>query len=235
MITFAEVQIGSGDVCPCVRCGAPSGSPRTVADVHADYDAVREGWVYGPGPNALLTGFEPFAHPELPAVISGGAARGFERMRLRTDAGALSQGGNAAGLLSAGVRQLEVVLLGGQEAHDLLSGRPGLFDAARSGVSTFVGQAGLARERVVVTGFVSLCRHSIEDAAQAVAALGSMGAVAVQLDAVSLPDTESNSRLLDAVLETATINRVAAFVTGWRRPVGSLREAPPWRIIGAAQ
>ena len=126
MIAFAEVSIGEAPATPCVRC-APhaSAAMRPATLVLADVTAVCASWSDGPGPNVSLVGAEPFAHPELPLLVQGAVEAGCERIRLRTDAGALSAGNNAVGVLGAGVRHLEVVLLGGDAEHARRAGGQG--------------------------------------------------------------------------------------------------------------
>jgi hypothetical protein len=135
-------------------------------------------------------------------------------------------------VLDAGVRQVEVVLLGGEEAHDRLTGRPGLHAAALAGMRTFRDIAQAAGLRVFVAGRVTLCRHNAAAAAFAVADLASVGALAVHIDVGTLRASDEEG--MRAALETAAANGLAAFVTGndFRPP--RPQETAPWRDGGAA-
>lgn len=235
MITFAEVAIGSGGICGCSRCGGPAGMARSVGRIITDLEQSGSDWSAGPGPNVVFTGFEPFAHPELPAIVEAAVSRGFERVRLRTDGGALSRPGNAAGVLGAGVHQLEVVILGGPDTHDALSGRAGLFQSASAGAAAFLSEATRLGKRVAVSGHVPICRHNIAETPAAVAALASFGATAVHIDASAYDDARSEApQLIAAALETATVNRLAAYVTGWDGRIDPVFTRAPWEYVGMA-
>lgn len=217
MIAFFEVAIGDGGAAGCSECRRVARVPRPAVDVVAevrDLTAKRT----APGCDGIaFTGFEPFAHPALPELISTAVSAGFDRIRLRTDAGALASGGNARGALDAGVRHLEIVLLGDEATHDRLTACPGLHAAASSGAASFVAaarQAGLAGGSAVLTGYVPICRHNAASAPAAVAHLAALGAVAVQIDASAASERQRDAVL--AALETAAVNGIAGFVTGLR-------------------
>jgi len=199
---------------------------RPAASVLQDVTRVCDSWSDGPGPNVALVGAEPFAHPELPLLVQGAARAGCERIRLRTDAGALPSGGNAAGVVAAGVRHLEVVLLGGvAPVHDALVGRAGAFDAALAGVAAFVSAAGAAGSAVAVTGRVPVCRHNRDEVAGAVAALAAAGAIGVELAPAA--GTALDEDRLRSARETAVVNGVWLHVAG-------ARDLAPWRLVGGA-
>lgn len=183
MIEFAEVDIGTGVPSPCVRCtgGGPEARPHPASSIADEIARVAADWLRGPGPNVSFTGFEPFSHPELPAIVGAAAENGFERIRLSTDAGALAHGGNAAGVIGAGVRQLEVIVLGDDGVHDELCGCPGLLGAARAGVAAFMAAAAAQGVLVTVSGRVPVCAHNARHLPDAVAALAEMGAVFVSV------------------------------------------------------
>jgi hypothetical protein len=135
--------------------------------------------------------------------------------------------------LGAGVRQLEIVALGGSAAeHERLAGRPGLFEAARSGVGSYLAAAAGQGLSADVVGYVPACRHNVSQLPQVLAWLAEIGVSAAHLDALALKDSDQNHAWLQASLETATLNRVAAFVSGWTRPMGSLYDIAPWRVVG---
>ena len=227
MIAFAEVSIGEAPATPCVRCEPhASAAMRSATLVLADVTAVCASWSDGPGPNVSLVGAEPFAHPELPLLVQGAVEAGCERIRLRSDAGALSAGNNAAGVLGAGVRHLEVVLLGGDPStHDELVGRQGAFAAAMAGVSTFGSVAAAQGAHVAVTGRIPVCRHNRDDLLATVQALVALGAIAIQL--VELDGVELNDERLAAASQASVANGI------WLDGATGRRLGEPWRLVGA--
>jgi MoaA/NifB/PqqE/SkfB family radical SAM enzyme len=236
VIAFAEVVLGSGGVVRCTRC-TPAEPPREFLPAERILAQVREaarGWESGPGPNVAFVGVEPFAHPELPAIVAGARSSGVQRIRLRTDGGALSVAENASGALHAGVRHIEVVLLGAGPEHDALAGRAGLFADARDGMFRLREAAVALNARVAVTGVVPVCRHNLEHAAAAVAALAEAGAVAVELDVSPSAATAVGARdWLSAAIDTGTTAGVWVSVTGLAEPPGSkLHLIAPAVVVG---
>ncbi len=227
MITFAEVSIGTAAETPCVRCArATTPSMRSAASVLEEITGICEAWSYGPGPNVSLVGAEPFSHPDLPLLVQGAVQAGCERLRLRTDAGALAAGPNATGVVGAGVRQLEVVLLGGDaESHDVLVGRAGAFEAAAAGVSAFRSAAAATGAHVAITGRIPVCRHVREGIAATVHALARMGAVAIDLAPTA--GIELDVARLNAARETAVVNGTWLRLASETGALGS-----PWRLLG---
>jgi hypothetical protein len=184
------------------------------------------------GRGVALIGFEPFAHAELPAIIAALRVAGWERIRLRSDCGALTSPGNADGVLAAGATQLEAVVLGDESTHDKLSGRAGLHRAATLGMRAFTTAASTADVRAVLTGYIPLCVHNIRSSAFAVAHLAALGSVAVHLDASRLGTKDAE--YVSAALDTAAASGMAGFVTGWSAQVPRPQESVPWLIeVGA--
>jgi len=223
VIEFFEIPIGEGGVLACTRCAAHQG-PRadwpldriakqldSAAKVETDTSR-----------NVSFMGFEPFRHPELPQLISAAVESGFDRIRLQTDAGALAQASNAAGAIGTGVRQLEVVVLGDAATHDALAQRPGHFELARAGVEAFRSVAEREGVHIWVSAIIPACRHNIAVLPAAVAAAAHMGAQAVVIDASGFRVKADAEALLDAALQTGTVNRVAVSVRGW---AGSSRDS----------
>lgn len=231
MITFTELVIGTGGVAPCAQCArkdaAAVSTPVDMAEmgiaVHRPFDPGLTG--------VALVGFEPFAHPQLPAIIAALRAQGEERIRLRTDCGALITPGNAEGVIAAGVRHLEAVFLSDRVNHDRLTGRAGLFEAATRGVRAFITAAAAADARVVLTGYVPLCAHNVRTAAFAVAHLASLGALAVHVDASRAK--QGDEAHLVAALDTGAALGVAAYATGWPSPLEKPYDRAPW-LVGEA-
>jgi hypothetical protein len=233
MVVFAEIAIGTQGELACVQCSGTTrqAQPRPLEDVDAEMDAVFAQWCAGPGPNVAFIGFEPFRHPQLPPLIAAAASRGAQRIRLRSDGGALAQPGNAAGAYAAGVGHLELVLLGDGETHDRLAARPGLFESARLGAAAFAAAAA-DRSPVAITGRLPLCKHNIAVAPAAVVGLAAMGAIAVTLECSGLKQSDTNESLVAAALDTATVNRVAAYAEGWSGEVPPAHRQAPWGVQG---
>lgn len=185
VIRFARVLLGASGVLRCRRCDSATASdPRDPESILATLRSVSDSWDGGPGPNVLFDGMEPFAHPALPMMVDAARRLGFERIRLRTDAGALASGGNAQGSVQAGVRQIEVVIMGAGAEHDALSGREGLFQAAVQGVEAFREAVGAAGGHGVVSAVVPVCRHNAAGLPQTVASCARLGAVSVCIEPV---------------------------------------------------
>ncbi|MHB8740873.1 MAG: hypothetical protein ACYC62_06845 [Coriobacteriia bacterium] len=155
----------------------------------------------------VLTGPEPFFHPELPALIAACRDAGFSRIALETDAGALAAHGNAAGVLHAGVRHLWVRVLGADDAtHDERIGRPGRAAAARVGVAAYRTAALEAACPVVVTAIVPVCRHTLPELPAIVAECGTHGFDAVRLVSAG-PLPGSAASVIAAACDTGMVNR----------------------------
>ena len=61
----------TGSSCSCVHCGELPAHEFVSAEVIGSrIGGLVAKWTRGPGPNVLLTGPEPFAHPELPLIVS---------------------------------------------------------------------------------------------------------------------------------------------------------------------
>jgi hypothetical protein len=225
MIGFAQVILGSGEAVTCTSC-YPHREPtmRPAKEVLDDIAGLVASWPCGPGPNLAFVGAEPFAHPQLPQLVQAAAESGCERIRLRTDGGALAVSGNAVGAFQAGVRHVEVVLLGGESAtHDKLSGRPGLFDAAVAGIGGFTAAARAAGEAVAVTGYLPVCRHSAPHLSAMLLTLASVGAVSALVEPVS--GFELTPAGAAEALRTATLARIAIHGPG----VSPFRSGP-WAV-----
>jgi hypothetical protein len=184
MIRFVEVSIGSGPRVRCTRC-ATDDVPvtfRPAAEIVAEASGVCASWSAGAGPNVRLTGAEPFAHPELPAVITGVVAAGCRRLEIDTDAIGMRSAANARGALLSGVRHARATLLAGTEGvHDALAGAPGVFEATREGIAAFTGVATAEGLDVSVTVAIPVCRHNAHDLPATVAAAVESGADRVEM------------------------------------------------------
>lgn len=234
MIEFVEISVGSGGVVSCALCARPKERTlRAGSEIIAELDACARTWSAGPGPNFAFTGAEPFAHPDLPSLVEAGREHGAQRIRLRTDAGALAIAGNAAGVIHAGVRQIEVVLLAGDAAtHDALAGREGLFDAAIEGLGAFVSAAAAADAHVAVCALIPVCAHNLAHLPAAVSACAAAEAVAVVLQVpASLAESSAAREWIGAALDTGTVNGVWVSVEGI--PAEKLPRAPLYALAAA--
>lgn len=208
MISLAEIRIGDASVLRCAKCGTrAAATPSPLAAVQADVASASQRAEGG----VVFTGFEPFAHPELPQLIAAAADAGFARIRLRTDAGALALSGNADGALRAGVSQFEVVLLGGGALHDRLSARAGRFDAAFAGVAAVRAAAAVLGADIFISTLVPVCSHNASALAEAVQASALLGAESVLFDC---REHAPDPAVLAAALDAATVNRIAAAALG---------------------
>lgn len=209
MLEFAHIAVGTGVGLACTRCVPPvEADYLSAALVIASIQAVAEGWSGGPGPNVILGGPEPFAHPELPAIVAAAVAAGVERICLETDGGALSVPANATGVLRAGVRHLRVRLLAGEAVlADELSGLRGRTGDALTGIDAFLAAADAEAVRVTVTAVVTVCQHNLSSLPATVATLARHGLHAVRLLSTgSLPDDAE--AVLAAACDTGMVNQL---------------------------
>lgn len=229
MIGFVVIALGAGGVAPCVRCVPATRrvrAPRDTADVVGDI--VRAASSTEAAAGVWFDGMEPFAHPGLPDIVGAAADAGFGRVRLTTDAGALADPRTAGGVVGAGVRQLEVVVLGDSPTHDALSGRAGLHAAMGRGLDAFRAAAAECGGSVSVSGRVMVCPHNLGTVARAVADLASLGVHCVCVDAVNAP--RSGEPAVRAALETAAANGLAGWVAGFTGVVPRPQERAPWNV-----
>jgi hypothetical protein len=194
MIRFADVAVGTGPSCGCVRCHPQRAETayRATDQIVAEIAAVCAGWDGRPGPNVRLTGAEPFGHPELPALVSAAVAAGCQRLGADTDGVALRSPANAGGALMAGVRHVRFTLLAGTSGlHDTLAGVPGLLDVTLEGIRSYRSIAEAEGVAVGVTAVVPVCRHTVHDlpAAAGLAVECGVDAVVLRLEdgGVDLP------------------------------------------------
>ena len=209
VLESAHIPLGSGDGLTCTRC-APAREASYVPGTELEnrIRTVAEGWAGGPGPNIVLGGPEPFAHPELPALVAACVAAGVERICLETDGGALSVPANAGGVLRAGVRHLRVRLLAGDAVlADELSGLRGRTGDALAGIDAFLEAADSDGARVTVTALVPVCQHNLASLPATVALLARHGLHAVRLiPGGSLPSGADS--VLAAACDTGMVNQL---------------------------
>lgn len=203
MIDLVSIAVGTGAPAGCVHCQPASGATYHAVGVIASALEAARG-----ADGVVLTGPEPFSHPELPAVIAACRDAGFVRIALDTDGGALAAHGNAVGVLHAGVRHLHVRVLGADDAvHDERLGRPGRTAAARSGMAAYRAAALESGLPIVVTAVVPVCRHTLPELPATVAACGARGFDAVRLIAAG-PLPVSAGVAVAAACDTGMVNRI---------------------------
>jgi len=218
VIRFTVVEIGEGGTVACSRCSSEVRDTtfRPLDEVLADARRVCKAWDAGTGPNIVLAGAEPFAHPDLPRIVSGVVEAGCIRLAVDTDAIGLRSEGNATGALIAGVRHVRFSLLAGTEGvHDALCGVPGALDATRAGIRTFRSAADAQGLDVSLTAVVPVCRHNANDLPSAVAEAVECGA-----DRVEIRITDGGMGLaaaipwITAACDTGVVNGVWVEVEG---------------------
>lgn len=174
MLSFARIAVGEGTPLGCASCAAQR-EPRYYPASQV-IEAVRAAVVdwEGPGPNLLLAGPEPFAHPELPALVSACVEAGADRIAIETDGAALSVPANAVGVLSAGVSHMHVRLLDADDAH-------GRTRDSLAGMAAYLQAAQAAGTTVCLVAVVPVCRHNLITLPDTVLQLASLGVHAVRL------------------------------------------------------
>jgi hypothetical protein len=219
VIRFAEVAMGSGDACRCVRChgGLVEPTYRPLDEIVAEVSTACDGWQGRPGPNIRLVGAEPFGHPGLPSIVAAAVAAGCQRLGVDTDGIALRSPSNAGGALMAGVRHVRFGLLGGTAGlHDALAGAPGSLDATVEGIHSYVSLAATERVDVSLTAVVPVCRHNFRDLPAAAALAVECGADAIHLRVESDGDADLDAVVpwIVAACDTGVVNGVWVEVEG---------------------
>ncbi|TDB39684.1 MAG: hypothetical protein D9V44_01610 [Actinobacteria bacterium] len=215
-----RIEIGSGGLPSCVRCGTSDTAVyRAAAEVIAELLAAdaRDDAVL------MLRGVEAFGHPALPEIIGAAVSAGWRRVGLQTAGGLLGVGGNAPGVLHAGVRHFEIVMAPGVPP---MSGTGGL--EPLDGLRMLVSAASTARVRIAVSVILPTCRHSVEALPAVVADLAAAGAGSVRI--VAEPGACTGSRALAAVIaacDTGVVNAVWVDVSGIELPAGHAMHRAP--------
>lgn len=209
MLQFAQIALGTGGHLGCVRC-TPSRAAEYLpsGDLVSRIHAIAEGWSGGPGPNVILGGPEPFAHPELPALVAACVEAGIERICLETDGGALSVPANASGVLHAGVRHLRVRMLAADEVlADDLSGVSGRARDTLAGIGAYLAAAASANTRVAVSVTLPVCEHNLAALPASVGLLARHGVDAVRFVlAGALP--VGAGAIIAAACDTGMVNQL---------------------------
>jgi len=209
VLEFAEVAVGTGEPLGCALCAAEA-APEYLhsSDISVSIQDALAAWMSGPGPNVVLGGPEPFAHPELPALVAACVDAGAQRIALETDGAALSVPANAAGVLRSGVRHLRVRVLDAEPGNgDVMGGRAGRTRDALAGMRAYLAAAEEAGLDVAVTAIVPVCRHNGDALSGTIAELATLGIQAVRL--VPSGDAAAPSpALLAAACDTGMVNRL---------------------------
>jgi hypothetical protein len=181
-----------------------------------DITRAIDGWSGGAGPNLAFTGMEPFNHPEIDRITREANRAGAKRLRLETSAVALGRPDVAKAALDGGVRHLRFALLGSTpEAHDMLTGTAGRFDATLRGVEAFAELAADARVTSHISALIPLCRHNLQDVGSTIPAAARAGAsailIAVQDEHL---DVASAVPWIEAACDTGVVNTAWVEVEG---------------------
>jgi len=217
VLTFVKIPIGTGGGVRCTRCFKERTAEEffDAARILGRVSEVVSAWQAGPGPNIAYTGAEPFRHPDLVGLVRGAVAAGVQRMCLATDATALPRGENAEGAVSAGVRHLEVTLLGGSaHTHDDLSGRPGSFDSAMEGIRAVRAAADALGVPFLICGRVHVGSHNVKDLPAMMVAFTQVGASSVTLEFSGSVPKAVVRPWVGAAIETGIVNGVWVSLEG---------------------
>ncbi|MDA3937249.1 MAG: hypothetical protein PF636_10430 [Actinomycetota bacterium] len=206
MLRFEQIVIGDGGLPSCGRCAAHSDpifrpAIEVIPEIH-DAALLHCGPVF----NVSFLGTEAFLHPELPLLVTSAIEADAKRVGIMTSGQALSHGDNAAGILHAGVRHVDIVCLGDEALHDGLTHAPGSYAAAREGVKALHAAAEKAGVHIAVMGHIPVCRHNVQAIPDAVAGLVSMGVVAVHLDPQEDLDVARNIEWFGAAFQTGIMH-----------------------------
>ena len=231
VLNFVSIPLGNGQVCACTRCATDGATQATCEEIGATIAqlttarfAAKVAEETGGGlaaaalDGAILTGAEPFAHPDLVDTIARLRATGIPRIAVQTSATALAAPANAAGSIGAGVRVFEVVLLGGEARHDVLTGEPGSYAAALAGIAQVREAARASGTRVFISALIRLCAHSRGELIPAVVGAVGAGVRAVRIEASA--GAEPSSDEVRAAHEVATTAGIALFGDGAEHILG---------------
>ncbi len=214
VLTFIRIPLGTGNTVACTRCAVHAPVPVVHRAVGEVVSAVTAALAAAPTSGVMFTGPEPFSHPSLPAIIGSAITAGAERIGVVTSAAALAYGENAAGSIGAGLRFIEVPLLGPDaDSHDLLARSMGAFESTREGVARFRAAADAAGTRVAVRGTIEVCAHTVSQLSAAVVTFASWGASSIELHCTGPLDGRGVEHVR-AACETGMVNGVWVAVTG---------------------
>jgi MoaA/NifB/PqqE/SkfB family radical SAM enzyme len=125
---------------------------------------VCDAWREQPGPNLEFSGAEPFGHPQLFDILRCSTDAGAQRIRIESDCAALAIPETAARTIESGVRHLQLVMRGSDEAsHRALHGQESSLRATLNGASAFNEVAHELGTRVHLCARVPVCRHNLHD------------------------------------------------------------------------
>lgn len=209
-----RITIGYGGLPTCSRCSVPSEQEhRPLDDVAADIESAAA-TLAGTSGVLLLAGTEAFSHPSLPQIIVAASSAGVRRIGVQTAGGLLGIGGNAQGVLHAGVRHFEIHYLPGDDV-ELAPGIPGALD----GVADLVRVSAAAGARIALSAVITACRHTIQHLSPAVGQLAAAGVGAVHIEVNSSAGTgPAATAFVLAACDTGVVNAVWVDVSGFALP-----------------
>lgn len=216
MLEFERIIVGRGGRSGCRAChgAVVPATYRPLDDIVAQVGQAVSASSAVPGPNIVLTGADPFGHPELPALIEAAVIAGVERVAIDTDGAALRAGENAAGSLRAGVRHYVVRVVVADETLSVrVTGGPS-GPGALAGIAAVREAARRLETPVAIEARVETCRHTIAALPATVAALAEAGADAVRVIVGDVPRSAETSALLAAGCDTGMVNAIWVDVAG---------------------
>lgn len=228
MLHFADIVLGQSGARRCTRCTRSStdsyrDAPEIVPEIHS---AVHE-WGERPGPNFSFCGAEPLGHLAIFELLEVARVGGARRIRLETDARALSDLAIADRILRAGVRHLTIPLLGSTpEVHNALAGPSASLHETLAGAHAFAETAEQAGLPVHITARVPVCHHNLHDtpAIVTLAAQNDIRHVQLAIDDPDL-DVRRSAPWLEAACDSGIVYATWVEVEGI--PYGC---APGWEL-----
>ncbi|MDH4140407.1 MAG: radical SAM protein, partial [Coriobacteriia bacterium] len=204
MIRFGIVRTGTGATTQCVRCPRePYGGHDSAEEILARVQHAVAEWPDGPGPNISLRGPEPLGHPEIERIINETIGFGVERLSLVTNGVDLAHRGTAEGVATARVTHLQLVILAADaHSHDVLTGSPGSFDSAMTGLRVFREVCDSLGVPYMLCGEVPVCSHNVEHMPGIVGLLAQNGVRSVALDLSRAPASQNTEMWVEAALDT---------------------------------
>lgn len=182
MIRFKRCDLGVSQSVGCALCSGGKAIPLSLPDIQANIENLLDSDPENGDLGVLIGGLEPFMYPQLPEVISLLVLKGFKRVALQTDGGALANPQAAAGCIASGVRTFVIQLRGVDASmHDRLSHAPGLFRAMEQGIAAVRQIASDQNYSVAIIMQIELCPHNHTQLGELVRAALVLGPDAIEL------------------------------------------------------
>ena len=212
MITFQELLIGKGGETSCRLCARKidEGVPAPLSDIEQRITEIVSQSEEATSLSVMMTGFEPFMHPDLVQIVSALTHAGVRQIGMRTNGRALGNPQAAQGCIDAGVRVFEIPFFAGSaELSDRLSGIPGLFQTSQAGVKQVIESSSNLQVKTFVSALIPLCSHNRDELILATQTALAVGVQAIRIQA-AIPG-RIDPAALDAAHTLATRSGVAFF------------------------